>query len=344
MNRGLLACSVCVLGAVAAGVVAACSSSSNKGLPGNDSGVTDTGGEAQAPFSPVLACTDSIASVYADPGDVSAMAKGAIIKCAHDQDISAADLLAAATSAGDAGTPPYSGHRSRAAPASTGCSTAPSAATRTTRPATRAPLSSCPTPPRATELPSSSPRTEAAGRRPSAPRRSITPRRTTWPSDYIHQSTRSSASATPSSRRTSPGTRTSARPDNPPSAYADTLTSARARSTARARSRSSSSRASRSRSSSSATRRADTPRWRRSPSPTATAPRHHRRGRRLRAAVALAAHWAAVFRAEHLRLRRELGGPREHLVPLHARELLDGQDSGPSSSSRRSSRSFRLRQ
>ena len=110
MNRGLLACSVCVLGAVAAGVVAACSSSSNKGSPGNDSGVTDTGGEAQAPFSPVLACTDSIASVYADPGDVSAMAKGAIIKCAHDQDISAADLLAAATSAGDSGTPPYSGN------------------------------------------------------------------------------------------------------------------------------------------------------------------------------------------------------------------------------------------
>jgi dienelactone hydrolase len=110
MNRILLACSACAIGAVAAGVVAACSSSSNKGSPGgNDSGAVDTGGEAQAPFSPTLACTDSIASVYADPGDVSTLAKGAIIKCAHDQDISATDLLAAATNAGDSGTPPYSG-------------------------------------------------------------------------------------------------------------------------------------------------------------------------------------------------------------------------------------------
>ncbi len=50
-------------------------------------------------------CTDSIASVYADPGDVSTTPKGAILKCAHDQDFTAAALLAAAQASGDAGTP-----------------------------------------------------------------------------------------------------------------------------------------------------------------------------------------------------------------------------------------------
>jgi predicted esterase len=78
---------------------------------GADAG-SDAGGEASAGdgggLAPAIPCTDSIDSVYADPGDVSGQAKGAILKCAHDTDFAAADLLAAAK--GDnAGSPPYSG-------------------------------------------------------------------------------------------------------------------------------------------------------------------------------------------------------------------------------------------
>jgi predicted esterase len=47
--------------------------------------------------------------VYADPGDVSKLAKGAIIKCAHDQDITASALLALAQVQDAYMTPPYKG-------------------------------------------------------------------------------------------------------------------------------------------------------------------------------------------------------------------------------------------
>ena len=55
-------------------------------------------------------CTDSIASVYMDPGAAFAMnPKGAILKCAHDQDLTAAQLLAAAQASDDAGNAGYTG-------------------------------------------------------------------------------------------------------------------------------------------------------------------------------------------------------------------------------------------
>jgi predicted esterase len=120
MNRAALALGLVALTAAAGGVGAACSSSSGNGSPGTDSGTDSStveggGGEAgggeggSAAFAPTIPCTDSIASVYADPGDVSKLAKGAIIKCAHDQDITASALLALAQVQDAFMTPPYSG-------------------------------------------------------------------------------------------------------------------------------------------------------------------------------------------------------------------------------------------
>ncbi len=54
-------------------------------------------------------CTDSIASVYADPGVVAGLPKGSILKCAHDRDLTAAELLADARAGVDGGAPGYSG-------------------------------------------------------------------------------------------------------------------------------------------------------------------------------------------------------------------------------------------
>jgi pimeloyl-ACP methyl ester carboxylesterase len=62
---------------------------------------------AATPSQPEIPCADTIDSIYADPGDVSAQPKGAILKCAHDQDMTAADLLAAAQT--DAGLVSYTG-------------------------------------------------------------------------------------------------------------------------------------------------------------------------------------------------------------------------------------------
>jgi alpha-beta hydrolase superfamily lysophospholipase len=116
MNRAFLALGVIALTTASGALGAACSSSSNKSSPGSDastgsdSPVAEGGGDGGGgAFTPTLACTDSVASVYGDPGDVSALKKGAIIKCAHDQDISASALTALAEAMDDAGTPPYSG-------------------------------------------------------------------------------------------------------------------------------------------------------------------------------------------------------------------------------------------
>jgi predicted esterase len=115
MRRPLLACCVLSLAAGAAGGAAACSSSSSGG-GSSDSGTPETSTPVEAgeaggggAFSPAIACTDSITSVYADPGSVASQAKGAILKCAHDQDLTATALLAAATATDSAGTPPYVG-------------------------------------------------------------------------------------------------------------------------------------------------------------------------------------------------------------------------------------------
>ncbi len=59
-----------------------------------DTGAPADGGTG-ATFAPEIPCTDTVDSIYADPGDVSAKAKGAILKCAKDKDLSIADLNAA---------------------------------------------------------------------------------------------------------------------------------------------------------------------------------------------------------------------------------------------------------
>jgi alpha-beta hydrolase superfamily lysophospholipase len=116
MNRAALAWSVIALVTGAGAVETACDSTGNTVAPkGGDSGTVESGpADSGTPegggleFAPVLPCTDSIASVYADPGDVSGQAKGAILKCAHDQDLTASALLTLAQ-ATDNSTPPYSG-------------------------------------------------------------------------------------------------------------------------------------------------------------------------------------------------------------------------------------------
>jgi alpha-beta hydrolase superfamily lysophospholipase len=114
MNRAALALGLIALGGVTGGLGAACSSSSNKSSPGSDAGnggdspTADTGGGegGGGGFAPTIPCTDTIASVYADPGSVASLAKGAIIKCAHDQDLTATALLALATAPDTVNTPP----------------------------------------------------------------------------------------------------------------------------------------------------------------------------------------------------------------------------------------------
>jgi len=114
MNRTALAFGLIALSGVAGGVGAACSSSSNKSTGGTDSGtggdVTNMEGGPTAIFTPGNPCTDSDDSIYADPGDVSGLAQGAIIKCAHDPDLSIADMNAAVGVANqDAGDYAYTG-------------------------------------------------------------------------------------------------------------------------------------------------------------------------------------------------------------------------------------------
>jgi pimeloyl-ACP methyl ester carboxylesterase len=110
MRRSFLA--LFVLGALSgAGVMAtaSCSSSSNGGGSGSGSGGSDATTDAPVVtgVGVEVPCTDSADDVYADPGDVSARPKGAILKCHADPDVSAAELLAAVQA--DAGLLPYAG-------------------------------------------------------------------------------------------------------------------------------------------------------------------------------------------------------------------------------------------
>ncbi len=97
----------------AAGGIAACSSSSSP--QGTSSSSSGGGNEAStdAPsvmgIVPEVACTDSIDSVYGDPGDVSSQPKGGILKCAHDVDMTAAQLETAAQANVSGSDPPYQG-------------------------------------------------------------------------------------------------------------------------------------------------------------------------------------------------------------------------------------------
>lgn len=109
----LALCVVALTASGAAGGMAACSSSSS-GNPGSGSSSgggseASTDGPAVMGLVPEVACTDSIDSVYADPGDVSSQPKGAILKCAHDTDLTAAQLTALTQAEVDAGNPPYMG-------------------------------------------------------------------------------------------------------------------------------------------------------------------------------------------------------------------------------------------
>src|SRR5581483_1077059 len=97
----------------AAGGMAACSSSSSGGAGSGSSSGGGADARSDAPavqgLTPETACTDTIDSVYAVPGYVSAKPKCAILKCAHDVDLTAAQLQAASQAQVDAGggNPPY---------------------------------------------------------------------------------------------------------------------------------------------------------------------------------------------------------------------------------------------
>lgn len=110
----LALCLVALTASGAAGGMAACSSSSSGGPSGSGSssgGGNEASTDAPAVMGlvPEIACTDSIDSIYKDPGDVSSKPKGAILKCAKDRDMTAAQLEAAAQSQVDGGNPPYQG-------------------------------------------------------------------------------------------------------------------------------------------------------------------------------------------------------------------------------------------
>ncbi len=86
----------CVLGIV---TVVGCSSSTPAPAPATeaDGGAVD-GGATETDAGPAFSlasCTDSMESIYADPGPLPADL-GAIIKCAKDKDLSAADIKAGA--------------------------------------------------------------------------------------------------------------------------------------------------------------------------------------------------------------------------------------------------------
>jgi pimeloyl-ACP methyl ester carboxylesterase len=112
MKRAILVFSLVALACGAAGGAAACSGSSGGAQPGPDA----SGGDAPAEgsggtvsFVPVNPCTDSDDSIYADPGDVSGAAKGDILKCAHDPDLTIPAMNAAVDVTTDSGDYAYSG-------------------------------------------------------------------------------------------------------------------------------------------------------------------------------------------------------------------------------------------
>jgi pimeloyl-ACP methyl ester carboxylesterase len=117
MRRAVVAvCLSVVTGSGVGGALGACSSSSGGSATGGDASTLGDGFGSEGgvgTFEPEIACTDTIASVYADPGDVSDKPIGAILKCAKDQDLSAAQMTAAMAvttdGGGSAGEIPYSG-------------------------------------------------------------------------------------------------------------------------------------------------------------------------------------------------------------------------------------------
>jgi pimeloyl-ACP methyl ester carboxylesterase len=85
------------LSSLAVGAFVVALSSCSSGTTANPDGGADGGGPAQ--LVPSSACSDTIDSVYGDPGALPAD-KGAIIKCATDKAIAKGDLLAAAKADG----------------------------------------------------------------------------------------------------------------------------------------------------------------------------------------------------------------------------------------------------
>jgi pimeloyl-ACP methyl ester carboxylesterase len=100
MKKSILVMCLLTVAGGAAGGTAACSSTGDANANGPDAG---------SGIFPELACTDTIDSVYADPGDVRAQPKGAILKCAFDKDISAQELYDALTKNNNGSDPNYAG-------------------------------------------------------------------------------------------------------------------------------------------------------------------------------------------------------------------------------------------
>jgi pimeloyl-ACP methyl ester carboxylesterase len=106
MNRRSLSLLLVAVSSCAVAAVGACSSG-NSGSPGKGSSgdggsgpdatnTTEAGaGDSGAPYSVQVPCTDTPDSIYQDPGTLPATA-GAIIRCAHYEDFTAAQLLAEA--------------------------------------------------------------------------------------------------------------------------------------------------------------------------------------------------------------------------------------------------------
>src|ERR1700722_12420845 len=111
MKRAALAlCLTALTGTGVGGVLGACSSSSG-GASGSDASTADVFvvDAGVGTFMPEIPCTDTDASIYADPGDVSSAMIGTVLKCAKDPDLTADQLTAAVDVTTDGGDIAYSG-------------------------------------------------------------------------------------------------------------------------------------------------------------------------------------------------------------------------------------------
>lgn len=112
MKRALIAlCLTTLTGTGVGGALGACSSSSGGASSSDASAGGDVvqGDAGPGTFLPEIPCTDTDDSIYADPGDVSALKIGTIIKCAKDPDLTVAAMTAAVDVTDDAGNGGYSG-------------------------------------------------------------------------------------------------------------------------------------------------------------------------------------------------------------------------------------------
>ena len=100
----------CAAACASAFAIAQGCSSSSAGPGSSPTSDAGDGGNAVSAIALANACTDSLDSIYGDPGSLAGP-RGAILKCAHEKDFSSAELEALARKSGYSGRPFTSGAR-----------------------------------------------------------------------------------------------------------------------------------------------------------------------------------------------------------------------------------------